>query len=54
LDKIVENYDNWTLNEEDDTKTIPKGRGILTIPNEVMKEALIAIEEKEIKSIETF
>jgi hypothetical protein len=31
---------------------IPKERGILTLSNEVMKEALIAIEEKGIKSID--
>jgi hypothetical protein len=26
LDKMAENYDNWTLNEEDDTKIIPRER----------------------------
>jgi hypothetical protein len=54
LDMMAENYDNWTLNEEDDTKIIPKERGVLTLSDEVMKEALIAIEEKGIKSIGTF
>jgi hypothetical protein len=40
LDKMLENYDNWTLNEEDDTKVIPEERGMLPLSNEVMKEAL--------------
>jgi hypothetical protein len=52
FDKIVGKYDNWTLNEGDDTRIIPNERGILTLSNEVMKEALIAIQEKEIKSID--
>jgi hypothetical protein len=49
LDKMAENYDKWTLNEEDDTKVIPEERGILTLSNKVMKEA---IEEKRIKSVD--
>jgi hypothetical protein len=40
LDKMLENYDNWTLNEEDDTKVIPEERGMLPLSNEVMKEDL--------------
>jgi hypothetical protein len=31
LDMMAKNYDNWTLNEEDDTKIIPKERYILTL-----------------------
>jgi hypothetical protein len=49
LDKMAENYDKWTLNEEDDTKVIPEERGILTLSNKVMKEA---IEEKRIKYVD--
>jgi hypothetical protein len=46
---MAENYDNWTLNEEDDTKVIPEERCILTLSNEVMKES---IEEKGIKLVD--
>jgi hypothetical protein len=52
LDKMAENYDNWTLIEEEETRIVPIERGILTLPNEVMKEALIAIKEEGIKSID--
>jgi 6-phosphogluconate dehydrogenase len=52
LDMMVENYNNQTLNEEDNFKAIPKERGVLTLSDEVMKEALIVIEEKKIKSID--
>jgi hypothetical protein len=52
LDKMAENYDNWTLIEEEETRIVPIERSILTLPNEVMKEALIAIKEKGIKSVD--
>jgi hypothetical protein len=52
LDMMAENYDNLTLNEVDDTKIIPRERGILTLSNEIMKEDLIAIEEKGIKPMD--
>jgi hypothetical protein len=52
LDKMVQNHDNWTLIEEDETRIVPIERGILTLPNEIMKEALMAIKEKGIKSID--
>jgi hypothetical protein len=52
LDKMVEDYDNWTPIEEEETRIVPIERGILTLPNEIMKEALIAIKEKGIKSID--
>jgi hypothetical protein len=52
LDMMAENYDNWTLNEGNDTRIVPKERGGLTLSDEVMKEALITIEEKGIKSID--
>jgi hypothetical protein len=51
LDKMVENHDNWTLIEEEETRIVPVGRGILNLPNEMMKEALTAFKEKGIKSI---
>jgi hypothetical protein len=54
LDMMAENYDNWSLNEEDDTKIIHEERGTLTLSNEVMKEDLIAIEEKGIKYVDRF
>jgi hypothetical protein len=37
LDMMAENYDNCTLNEGDDTKIIPKERGVLTLSDQVMK-----------------
>jgi hypothetical protein len=49
---MAENNDNWTLNEEDNIGVIPKERGVLTLSHEVMKEALITIKEKGIKSID--
>jgi hypothetical protein len=49
---MVENYDNWTPIEEEETIIVPIERGTLTLPNEIMKEALIAIKEKGIKSID--
>jgi hypothetical protein len=52
LDKMVENYYNWTPIEEEETIIVPIERGTLTLPNEIMKEALIAIKEKGIKSID--
>jgi hypothetical protein len=50
LDMMAQNYENWTPIEEDNNKFIPKKRGVLTLSDEVMTEALIAIEEKRIKS----
>jgi hypothetical protein len=49
---MVENHDNWTLIEEEETRIVPVERGIITLPNEMMEEALTAIKEKGIKTID--
>jgi hypothetical protein len=43
LDMMAQNYDNWILNEEDN---ILKKSGILNLPDESYKEALIATKKK--------
>jgi hypothetical protein len=43
---MAQNYEDWNLIEEDNIKVIPKKRGVLTQSDDLMKEALISIEEK--------
>jgi hypothetical protein len=52
LDKMVENHHNLTIIEEEETRIVPIERGILTLPNEIMKEALTTIKEKGIRTID--
>jgi hypothetical protein len=51
-DMMAQDNENWAPTEMDNVKVIPKNRGVLNLPDEVMKEALISIEEKGIKSID--
>jgi hypothetical protein len=43
---MAQKYEDWNLIEEDNIKVIPKKRGVLTQSYDLMKEALISIEEK--------
>ena len=50
MNTLSQNYNDWNIEEEDNTEVAPKKRGILKLSDEVMKEASRSIKEKGIKT----